>query len=378
MKIVQIITRSDNVGGAQMHVLDLTIMLQKCGHDVTILVGGDGPFIQLLNRYGIKYKLLHHLIRSIHPIRDWAATMEIYSLLKQLKPDIVATHSSKAGWLGRIAGKMLGIPTLFTAHGWSFAEGVPRRQRQIYLWAEKLAARLAARIITVSNHDLELAMRCKVASAERLVAIHNGIPDMENSLSDPQGNPPRLVMVARFEEQKDHPTLFQALAHLRDSSWQMDLIGDGPLRPQAEAMVRELQLEHKIRFLGECKEVPRLLTHAQAFVLISNWEGFPISILEAMRAGLPVIASDVGGVCESVVDGVNGFLIPRGDAILLSVRIKQLIDDPELRAQLGSAGRSLFEEKFTAEQMNDKILSLYESVIQNNHELRERRGIWGT
>lgn len=373
MKIVQLITRSDSIGGAQMHVFDLSLSLKNLGHEVTVLVGGKGPFCDLLTSNGITCISIRQLVRSIRPIPDWRAFMEIRRVIKQLKPDLVATHSSKAGWIGRIVGRSLGIPTVFTAHGWSFAEGVPANQRRMYLFAEKLAAHLATRIVTVSEYDLVLALRHKVATANQLVAIHNGIPDLPSLLAHPGHNPAKLVMVARFEPQKDHRTLILALAQIRDLKWELDLIGDGPLRPQMEIMVRELQLDQHIHFLGECKDVPRLLTHTQIFLLISNWEGFPISILEAMRAGIPVIASDVGGVRESVEDEVNGYLIPRGNVELLTERMKQLIWNPELRVQLGKEGRHRFETQFKSKHMNDKILSLYEEITQDKIDLRESR-----
>jgi len=365
MNIVQLITRSDNIGGAQMHVLDLSISLQQLGHEVTVLVGGDGQFSELLQKKGITCVSISRLVRSIQPLDDYRAIIEIRSVIRRINPDIIATHSSKAGWLGRIVGKSLGIPTVFTAHGWAFAEGVPRLQRSIYIVAEKLAARLASRIVTVSKHDLKLALQYKVTTPEQLIAIHNGIPDLPNLEADPSQNPPRLVMVARFEPQKDHHTLIQALANLRDYSWQLDLIGDGPLRPDMEQMVVDLGLEKHVRFLGECSNVPLLLKDAQIFVLISNWEGLPISILEAMRAGMPVIASDVGGVCEMIEDGVNGYLIPRGDSQLLAKRMMELITNADLRIQFGLKGRNRFVKDFTSNHMNDQILLLYETLLKN-------------
>ncbi|MCR8641080.1 glycosyltransferase family 4 protein [Paenibacillus sp. N1-5-1-14] len=366
MKIVQIITRSDNIGGAQMHVFDLSKSLMKMGHEVTVIVGGEGPFCELLQEHGIAYRSISHLVRSIRPAADGRAFIEIRRVLKQIQPDLIATHSSKAGWIGRMVGKTLGIPTVFTAHGWSFAEGVPSKQRRIYVIAEKLAAYLATRIVTVSEHDRTLALKHKVSSAKQLVAIHNGIPDIPNLLANPKQNPPHMIMVARFEQQKDHRTLLEALSLVKDLNWKLDLVGEGPLKTEMVKLAQELKLDHQVRFLGECKDVPRMLTQAQIFLLISNWEGLPISILEAMRAGLPVVASDVGGVCETVEDQSNGFLIPRGNVNVLAERIRELIESPELRIRFGAEGRLKFENQFTSKHMNDKILSLYEAITSKS------------
>ena len=169
-------------------------------------------------------------------------------------------------------------------------------------------------------------------------------------------------MVARFQPQKDHPTLFRALAGLKDHPWAVDLIGDGPLMGQMESLAAELGLGERVRFLGQRKDVDQILAQAQAFLLVSNWEGFPLSILEAMRAGLPVVASDVGGSAESVRDGESGFVVPRGDVGLVRDRIERLLLDPGLRARIGSSGRALYEREFTLDRMVTRDVRVYEEA----------------
>ena len=144
-------------------------------------------------------------------------------------------------------------------------------------------------------------------------------------------------MVARFGAQKDHPTLLRALAGLRDLPWQLDLVGEGPLLSQTRTLAASLGLEDRVHFLGQRMDVDRILANAQVGLLITNWEGFPLSILEAMRANLPVVASGVGGVSESVTDGVTGFVVPQGDVEVLRDRLRRLLSDPALRASLGIA-----------------------------------------
>ncbi|HEX6433316.1 MAG TPA: glycosyltransferase, partial [Gemmatimonadales bacterium] len=168
---------------------------------------------------------------------------------------------------------------------------------------------------------------------------------------------------ARYEPQKDHTTLLHALGGLQNEAWELDLIGDGPLRLQTEALADSLGVRNRIHFLGQRKDVAQLLARAQISLLVSNWEGFPLSILESMRAGLPVVASNVGGVAESVQDDATGYLVPQAGVDQLRDRIGRLLRDPELRARLGTAGRRRFEQHFTLDEMVRKTLTVYQDVL---------------
>lgn len=364
LRIVYVITRSDIIGGAQVHVRDIALGLLHEGHVVTVLVGGEGPFTEELAAKGIPYRCLRHLVRPIRPGTDIRGFGELRAALAELQPDVVSTHSSKAGWLGRLAARSLGIPVVFTAHGWAFTEGVPERKRRVYALAERLASAFANRIITVSDYDRKQALRWRIAPAPKLVTVHNGLHDVAPRLyARPAVHPVRIVMVARFEPQKDHVTLLRALAGLTDLPWELELIGDGPLLEDVRAEAGRLGIRERIRFLGARKDVAERLAMAQVFVLASNWEGLPRSILEAMRAGLPVVASDVGGVCEAVLDNHSGFLVPRKDVEALRARLRQLIDNPSLRVKMGHAGRSRFKHHFTFRIMFSKTIQVYKSVL---------------
>jgi glycosyltransferase involved in cell wall biosynthesis len=262
-------------------------------------------------------------------------------------------------------GAQLGIPALFTAHGWSFTTGVPALPARLYRWVERLTAGFADRIITVSEYDRQLALRYRVVSPAKLVTVHNGMPDVAPALrARPERCPPRLVMIARFEPQKDHATLLRALAQLKSTPWELDVIGDGPLRAQAAALATELGIGQRVRFLGFRRDIAEQLAQHELFLLISHWEGFPRSILEAMRAGLPVVASDVGGVRESVVQGETGFVVAPQDVGALSARLETLLSDPGLRSRLGAAGRLRYEQHFTFERMFEQTLAVYSALIR--------------
>ena len=364
LKLVYIITKASPIGGAQIHVRDLAAAVAARGHAPTVLTSGSGTFIDDLRALGIPVVVLRHLTAPIRPLEDLRALREIHAALADLRPDLIAAHSSKAGILARLAARRLRVPVVFTVHGWAFTPGVPALDAAVYRRVERLVGPLASRIIAVSEYDRRLGLEARVAPPDRLVTVHNGMADVPPELrADPGRSPARLVMVARYGAQKDHPTLLRALASLRQYPWELDLIGDGPLLGETEALARELGLADRVHLLGQRSDVDRRLAAAQISLLITNWEGFPLSILEAMRAGLPVVASDVGGVAESVRDGESGFLVARGDVEELRIRIERLLMDPDLRRRLGASGRERFLRDFTLETAVAKTLDVYRDTL---------------
>jgi glycosyltransferase involved in cell wall biosynthesis len=364
VRITYLVTRADPIGGVQIHIKDLAAAAQAQGHTVTVLCGGGGPFIDALRAQHTPTVVLRHLIVPIGLMRDLQALREIHGLVKELKPDLLAVHSAKAGVLGRLAARSLGIPAVLTAHGWTFTPGIPAIQAAGYRLIERLAGPLSSKIIAVSEFDRRLALEHRIVPAERIVTVHNGMPDISPRLrADPGRTPPRLIMVARLGAQKDHATLLRALAGLQDRPWEVDLVGEGPLMGEMKALAAALGLSGRVRFLGQRMDVDQLLAGAQVSVLATNWEGFPLSILESMRAGLPVVASSVGGIDEAVRDGDSGYLVPRGDVEALRDRIGRLLAAPELRMSMGSSGRARFEQQFTLDHSVSKTLAVYEDVV---------------
>jgi glycosyltransferase involved in cell wall biosynthesis len=364
VRIAYLVTRADPIGGVQIHVRDLAAAMLAQGHATTVIIGGSGPFVDSLRAHDIPTVLLRHMTVPINPLRDLRALREVHGVLRELSPELVAAHSSKAGILGRLACRWLDIPVILTAHGWSFSPGTPRLTAAVYRQIERSVGPITSKIITVSEVDRRQTLDARIVAEDRVVAVHNGIADIAPSLrSEPGRAPVRLVMVARFGAQKDHPTLFRALAGLLDFEWTLDLIGDGPLMSQTAALAHTLGLGDRVRFLGQRTDVEQLLAEAQVGLLATNWEGLPLSILEAMRAGLPVIASDVGGISESVHDGETGYLVPRGGVDLLRERIARLLSDPVLRVRLGASARALYEQQFTLGRFVSNTLAVYREVL---------------
>ncbi|MDI2586526.1 glycosyltransferase family 4 protein [Psychrobacillus sp. NEAU-3TGS] len=359
MRIVQLITHMNELGGAQVHVRDLARRLAVDGHTVTIVSGGEETIAEDLVIPSVEFVHSKFLIRNIHPIKDFIALLDIRKKIKKIRPEIVAIHSSKAGILGRIACWSLRIPFVFTAHGWSFTEGVEQKKQNFYRRIEKWIGKISSTVITVCDYDRSLALKHQVLPYEKLKTIHNGVLDKKDTSS---GKEPReivkILMVARFEKPKKQQELLEKLLLLKDLNWHMIFAGDGSLRQKSSQFVLENNLGHKVTFLGNHSNIADLLSDSDLFILNSSWEGLPLSILEAMSQGLPIIASNVGGVKEAVRDWKNGFLIHED----LSEKLTILIKDELLRKKMGEKSREIYEASFRFEKMYEKTVSTYHNL----------------
>jgi len=318
-----------------------------------------------LNERKVPFRLLKELVHPIRPLQDWQAPRGIKNVLQKLQPDLVATHSNKAGLLGRWAARSLGLPVVHTSHGFLFTGREKSTAGLFYRFIEKVFASMGDRVIVVAESERQAADALKVIADEKMAVIHNGLPDIkENWQADPGAEPPGIVMVARFAAPKDHLTLLKALSGLKDLQWSLELVGDGSGRLEAEKLVEDLGIGDRVEFLGMRLDVQVVLARNQIFVLSSRREGFPLGILEAMRAGLPVVASDIGGVKEAVADGRSGLLFPPGSVEKLKQALAELLRGPELRRKMGAEGRRRYKQFFNLEQMVDKTLSLYRKMLR--------------
>jgi glycosyltransferase involved in cell wall biosynthesis len=364
LHVAYVVTRGDDLGGAQVHVRDMAQAMRAAGHEATIICGLRGDLTDQLEEQGIPFRSLSHLVRPVHPGKDPLGLLELRKALAELRPDIVSLHSSKAHLLGGLAARTLRLPVLITVHGWPFADGVPAASRRFYAFYERLAARLATAVVTVSHEDCELARRHGITAKRGIAVVHNGMPDDARRRDhDLASEPVRLLMVGRHVAQKDHPTLLRALAKLRDQAWTLDLIGSGPQEDSNRALARELGLAERVRFLGYRTDVPDRMAESDVNVLITNWEGLPRSIIEAMRAGLPTVASNVGGNRELVADDRTGYLVPRGDIDAVADRLAGLIADRHKRQILGANARRSFEQSFTFDTMFGHTLAIYRKML---------------
>ncbi|MDA8019800.1 MAG: glycosyltransferase family 4 protein [Thermoanaerobaculia bacterium] len=366
MRIVFLVTRSGPIGGAQIHVRDLATVLREQGHEIVVLAGGSGPLFDQMDSRGVETRRLHFLDSRIRPWKEGRAWREISRHLCDLRPDLLSTHSSKAGVLGRLAARRMSFPTLHTAHGWAFASTKPWHERRLFQWLERLVAPLSDAIIAVSDHDRAEAVRVRIRPRLGVTTVLNGVADGPAEWrAKPEVSPVRIAMVARWSGQKDYQTFLAGLARLRDRTWSAEVIGSGTRGEPLRTLAEQEGLADRIEFSGECHDVAERLARAQIFVLSTHFEGLPRAILEAMRAGLPVVASRVGGVAEEVVDGETGRLVPPRSPLALAEALEPLLADRELRTQMGLAGRRRYEKMFRLERMVAETERVYRRLLQN-------------
>lgn len=360
MKVLYLVTRADR-GGAQIHILDLIGGFRdRC--EIEVAAGEDGFLLEEARRMHVRCHVIPHLGHSMRPLDDLRALRETIALFCRVNPDVVHAHTSKAGVVGRLAAWICHIPAVFTAHTWCFAEGTSWKWKMFGGPFERLAGMAGGPIINVSEANRDLALRYRVAPPERLEIIHNGIAWEPLAAQPPAPGDPVIAMVARFVPQKNQAMLLDAATRIR-KPFRIQFVGGGPTLPGVRRRAEKLGLSSRVEFLGERSDVSELLRRASIFALPTHWEGFPLSILEAMRAGLPIVASDVGGVSEAVADGQNGYLTARHDTSAFARALEVLLADEGQRARMARVSRSMFEERFTAEHMIGRTWSLYKSAL---------------
>jgi len=370
-RILYVVTRAER-GGAQTHVLDLASSMRS-DFEVSVATGEEGFLTEACRERAIPIYVLPHLQRQVRPVADARAFGEIWQLIRKLRPDLLHLHTFKAGFLARLAGRILGIPSVYTIHAWLYGTAaVSRLSSALSGPCERLAARWCERIITVSRAGARVLRGHRIGSSSKLVTIHNGLPDCSEQARLSPTETPVITMVARFIEGKDHDLLLRAFARIPKGP-RLRLVGDGPTRASVESLARELGIQEQVDFLGNRDDVASLLATSDVFVLASRSEMLPISILEAMRAGLPVIASDVGGVGEAIVHNENGFLVPSGSVSALVQALTDLTNDYALRLRMGQAGRQRFTDQFLSSSMQERTRSIYWDVLLSLGRLRRKR-----
>ena len=336
-QLLMLITLSE-LGGAQTAVALLLPGLVG-QFEVTLAAQGSGPLREAAEAAGARYVELRHIRRAIDPWHDALALVELTRLCRRVRPDIAHVHSSKMGVLGRLAAWLARVPIrILTVHGWSFAayNGLTRR---LFLWIERLMRPVTTTVVCVAEATREAGLVARTCDPRRTVVVHNAVDVRSFFPTSRRGGPAEVVGVGRFSYPKDFMTLLEAVG-LIEAPCHVRLAGDGPALSAVESAVMRDGLSQRVELLGARADVSALLARSDVFVLSSRSEGFPVSVLEAMAAGLPVVATDVGGVAVAVVVGETGFLVPAADSEALARALERLVLDGELRRRLGAAGRA--------------------------------------
>jgi glycosyltransferase involved in cell wall biosynthesis len=360
-RLLLLITLAE-VGGAQTYLIALLPALTE-RFEVTVAAFGAGPLRDAAVGVGARWVPLRHMRRPLNLCRDPLGLIELIRLMRRHRPEIVHASSSKAGILGRLAASVAGVPIrIFTVHGWAFAayRGAPGR---LYRWAERCMAPLTTATICVAEYERRVGIAARACRAERTVVIPNAV-DVGAFVRAAAGDGPvELISVGRLRPPKDFITLARALAGLPAHSYRASLVGDGPDRPAIEAELKRLALTQSVRLLGDRSDVPELLAASNIFVCSSRSEGMPVSILEAMAVGLPVVASAVGGVPEIVDHGQTGLLVAPGRVDELTDALDQLIGDREQRETMGRAAWAMARERYDLPRFRRAHLELYERLL---------------
>ncbi len=362
MKILYCIT-SSSWGGAQLHVLELCQDQVNRGNEVVFVVGNEGPLLDKVRRIPqVKTIVLKTLHREISPLNDIKAIFELRNIIKKEKPDIVHLHSSKAGTIGRLANIGLKSKAVFTVHGWAFTDGISsKRKKGIFRLIEKLVAPFSDLIICVSEYDYKIGMRDRVINHRNAVVIHNGVPSPQNFnvFERIVHNPVKLVMTARFSPQKDQETLINAVSKLNKDDYKLIFVGDGETLDANKALVKELQLQDNIDFVGFKKDVTPYLKNSDIYILSTKYEGLPISIIEAMSYGLPIIATNVGGNSELVIN--NGYLVNNEDELINA--LDTLISNRKQIKLFGEESYRMFKDEYLLQRCMDKTNAQYNKLL---------------
>jgi glycosyltransferase involved in cell wall biosynthesis len=364
-RVLVVITLAE-VGGAQTYVASLLPALAE-RFDVTLAAYGPGPLADRAHEAGVRFVSLRHVRRPVNPWQDLLGLVELVRLFRRERPDLVHLNSSKASLLGLLAAVLtrvrLRVVTINgTVKGWGSATTVGRSSFLVRRLGP-LQAALTTATVCVSEEERRVAVELGAAQPERTVVIHNAVDVASLPRRHEHNGPARLISVGRLRPPKDYVTLVRALAALAGDSFHAQLVGDGPDRPALEAELAACGLNGEVELTGERGDVPELLAGSDALVLSSRSEGLPLSVLEAMAIGLPVVASAVGGIPELVTDGETGFLVAPGDPDALADRLSRLIADPELRRRMGDAGRLRVRERFDLPAMQRAHVELYERLL---------------
>jgi glycosyltransferase involved in cell wall biosynthesis len=351
------------VGGVPQYVSNLAEGLSDLGWTVTVAAPSDTPFLGRLA--GVAREVIAlDTTAGLAPLDDLRLVRQLAGLCRQREIDLIHAHSSKAGALAAVVGRMAGIPSVYSPHGWSFQRELSSAAERAYVTAERFLARRHAHLIAVGEVERLEAERRGVGD-RAMELIHTGlhdmrVPDREHARAELGLDPDAFVVgwVGRVGAQKRSEDLPVLARELGDEA---TVVALGYGIPQSEPGRALVELGGKA-LSGSPAEL--VYGAADALVLTSRWEGLPLVVLEAMRAGLPVVSYDIGGVRDQVCHGETGYLVPAGDVGALAGALTRLARDSELVRQLGNAGRGRFLQLFGFKRMVTRIERAYERVLR--------------
>jgi glycosyltransferase involved in cell wall biosynthesis len=384
IKVLRVIARL-NVGGPALHVAYLTAGLADRGYETTLVAGtlarGEESMAAVSESRGVRIETLPALHRNIGPLRDAQAILRLARLIREERPTILHTHTAKAGAVGRIAALLSGSArppiVVHTFHGHVLRGYFNPLTSFGFRTLERWLARVTTALVAVSPEVRDDLVKLHVARASKFTIVRLGIELEERTdvASDVRAETRRQLgvgpdafvvgWVGRMTAVKRTDDVVRALRGLVDRGVDvyLCLVGDGPDRDHLERYAHELGVVRRCLFVGYQQDVARFYSAMDALLLPSANEGTPVSVIEALAAQRPAVATRVGGTPDVIREGVDGFLVEVGDADALSERLAELAADPERRARMGASGRERVLERYAVERLVDDVDRLYRSLL---------------
>ncbi|HXG75407.1 MAG TPA: glycosyltransferase family 4 protein [Gaiellaceae bacterium] len=383
VRVLRVIARL-NMGGPAIHVVNLSAGLEARGYHTTLVAGslafGEDSMAFLAEQAGVSVVSMPAIQREVSALHDARSALQLARLIRAERPHVLHTHTAKAGAIGRAAAVLAGDArppvVLHTFHGHVLKGYFDPARTAFFRRIEQALARASDALVAVSPEVRDDLVELGVAPAEKFAVIRLGIPLAERLGGNGAGPDYRLLYgidpnafivgwVGRMTGVKDTGAVLEIVARLRARGVPaaLCLVGDGPDRERLEQLAHDLGLARSSYFVGYQEDVGGYYRLFDAFVLPSVNEGTPVSAIEALASGTPVVANRVGGVPDVVRDGVDGFLVEPGDAEAAAERLAWLAADPELRRRLGEAGRARVLERYSVARLVEDMDRLYRSLL---------------
>ncbi len=382
-RVLFIITKSV-WGGAQRYVYDLASQLPKDKFSVSVALGGSGPLVDKLHQAGIRTISIPHLERDINFVKELFSFFSIWKIIRRECPDVVHLNSSKVGGLGALASYLTqkstssDLKTIFTVHGWAFNENRNFISKSAIYFLQWLTALFSDQIIIISRHDYRQAIQMPLIPNEKFVLIPLGVPaEKLNFLNKKEAKEKLFKIVGLKSENKSilvgtiaELTRNKGLTYLVDAAGRIKselsnidfkciIIGGGEDKENLEEQIKNLGLKDDILLAGFVDNALQYIKAFDIFTLPSIKEGLPYTLIEAMHAGVAIIASSVGGIPDLIEHEKSGILVPTKNTAALAKAIAQLSEDENLRNQYGERNKEIVSQKFSFEEMLNKTIDLY-------------------
>jgi glycosyltransferase involved in cell wall biosynthesis len=383
IKILRVISRM-NIGGPAIHVTLLTEKLQAPDYESILVTGSlgaeEGDMMYYAHEHGVSPVIIPHMARSLNPFRDFMTFWRLYRLMVKHKPDIVHTHTSKAGFVGRWAAKLAGVPVIVhTFHGHTFHSYFSPAVSRVFITLEQITAKISDTIIALTQGlRRELTETYHITRKERMIVLPLGLdlerfartPRKEGKFREAWGIPadaPLIGIAGRFVPIKNHPMFLEAAAMIKAQkpNAHFVMVGDGELRHQVEAKIKELGLTGSITLTGWQEDMTLPYADMNVFVMTSLNEGTPVTVIEALAAGCPVVATAVGGLPDLLDGGAFGTLVPSRDVEALTKAILQMLDNPPNT----TAAQNAMLDRYGIDRLVRDLDSLYKGLLT-----RKRKG----